>query len=132
MTKMAAAAGSGVAGVVAQSSDVVRDGCSERPLGTAILQVWTLEEPLDSLSRAAEVVSARLPDLTREVEGGYREPLEPGWYLLCVRPSCVELNVHEDETLTVNIERRDGPTSFFLDNASTGRLEEDYGFEVGY
>jgi hypothetical protein len=132
MTKMAAQSGSGVAGVVAQSSDVVSDGCTECPLAAATLQIWTLAGPFEQRSSAAELVSTRPPDVTREVEGNYRETLDPGWHMLCVRPSCVELNVHAGETLTLNIERREGPTRFFVGKPSTGPLTADDGFEVGY
>lgn len=122
----------GIAGVVARLEDVVVDGCGECPLAAATLQLWNLEMPFERRSDVAALVAARPPDLTRDVAGHYTEPLEPGWYLLCVRPNCVELNIHEDETLTVNVQRRDGPTSFFVGRPGAGRLDEDFGFDVGY
>jgi len=132
LTTLAPSAEAGIAGVVAEASDVVKDGCGECPLGNATLEVWALEAPFEQRSDAAALVAARAPDLTRDVAGSYSQALEPGWYLLCVRPNCVELNTHEAETLTVNVKRRNGPTSFFVGRPSSSQLAEDYGFEVAY
>lgn len=132
LTRRAPEGDTGVAGVVAQVSDVVSDGCAECPLGRAAVELWTLEEPFYRRSEVPELVAARPPDLTLLAEGSYRQELSTGWYLLCVRPNCIELNPHEDEMLTVNIKRRDGPTSFFVGRPSSSSLEEDFGFEVGY
>lgn len=132
LRRLAPEGDTGVAGVVAQVSDVVSDGCAECPLGRAALELWTLEEPFYRRSEVPELVAARPPDLTLLVEGSYRQALSTGWYLLCVRPNCIELNPHEDEMLTVNIKRRDGPTSFFVGRPSSSSTEEDFGFEVGY
>ena len=79
----------------------------------------SLTGPFERRSQAAELLAARPPELTIDADGSYRQALAPGWYLLSVRPTAVELNVHEDETLTVNVLRRDGPTGFF-----TGRHGE--------
>lgn len=132
LTSLAPSGQTGIAGVVAEASDVVNDGCGECPLGNATIEVWALEAPLAQRSDAAALVAARAPDLTRDAAGSYSQVLEPGWYLLCVRPSCVELDTHEAETLTVNVKRRDGPTSFFVGRPSSSEMAEDYGFEVGY
>jgi len=132
LTRLAPERGAGVAGVVAQQSDVVSDGCAECPLASATLEVWTLEAPFERRSEVPALVAARPPDLTRDISGSYDQALSTGWYLLCVRPNCIEINVHEDETLTVNVKRRDGPTGFFVGRHSSPSLEEDLGFEVGY
>ncbi len=123
---------SSVSGVVAEASDFVKDGCTECPLGSARLEVWTLQAPFEQSSEVAALVAARPPDVTRDIAGRYSQALAPGWHLLCVRPNCVEINTHEEETLTVNVKRREGPTGFFVGRPSSPRLEEDFGFEVGY
>ena len=132
LTGLAAQGDTGVSGVVAELSDVVKDGCAECPLGSARLEVWTLQAPFEQRSEVAALVAARPPDLTRDIAGRYSQALSPGWHLLCVRPNCVEINTHEEETLTVNVKRREGPTRFFVGRPSSPRLEEDFGFEVGY
>jgi hypothetical protein len=132
LTRLAPPRETGVSGVVAGLSDVVSDGCAECTLTSATLEVWTLETPFDQRSEVPVLVAARPADLTREIAGSYNQALEPGWHLLCVRPSCIEINTHEGETLTVNVKRRDGPTGFFVGRPSSSRLEEDFGFDVGY
>lgn len=131
ITRMAAEGGSAVAGTVAQQSDVISDGCEERPLAAARLEIWTLEEPFERRSEPAALVAARPPDRVIEAMGTYRQSLPTGWYLFGVRPNGVELNVHEEATLTVNVLRRDGPTSFFVGRHGTGPLDEDFGYDIG-
>lgn len=130
--KAADASGAGVAGSVALLSDVVTDGCGECPLAEATVLLWTLQQPFESRAEAAALAAGRPADLTLEVASSYRQALEPGWYLLGVRPNAVELNVHEDETLTVNVLRRDGSTSFFVGRPSSRELREDFGFDIGF
>ena len=132
LTRLAPQTDTAVSGVVAQQSDVVSDGCAECPLASAMLEVWTLEAPFERSSEVPALVAARPPDLTRDIAGSYSQALSPGWHLLCVRPNCIELNTHEEETLTVNIKRRDGPTGFFVGRPGSSPLEEDFGFEVGH
>jgi hypothetical protein len=123
----------GVSGVVAESSDVVNDGCRECPLGSGTLEVWRPAEPIEAASEVPALLASRPPDLTQSIAGHYSAVLERGTYLFCVRPNCVEISVHDGETLTVNVKRREGPTSFFVGRPSRERaLEEDFGFEVGY
>lgn len=132
LTRLAPERETGVSGVVAELSDVVIDGCAECPLASATLEVWTLDAAFERGSDVPALVAARPPDVTREIAGSYGQALSPGWHLLCVRPNCVEINTHEGETLTVNVKRRNGPTGFFVGRPSSSRLEEDFGFEVGY
>jgi hypothetical protein len=40
--------------------------------------------------------------------------------------------VAADATTTVNVKRRDGPTSFFVVDPESRALVEDYGLDVGY
>lgn len=132
VTRKATEAGSSIAGVVAQRSDVVTDGCQECPLGAATLLLWTLQEPFESRAEAQALAAGRPADESIEVDGSYRHSLQPGWYLLGVRPNAVELSVHEDETLTVNVLRRDGSTGFFVGRPSSPALSEDFGYDIGF
>jgi hypothetical protein len=118
----------GVAGVVASSSDLVVDGCQECSFGQANLELWRTDTPITTETAAITLLEERASDVTENVSAHYRLPLEPGPYLLCVRPNCVALTVVVDETLTVNIKRRNGATGFFVGNP----LEETFGFDVGY
>lgn len=127
--RMAPRRETGVAGVVAMSSDLVINGCQECLFGEANLELWRTDTPITTETAAIALLDERASDVTEIVSGHYRRALEPGPYLLCVRPSCVALTVAADETLTVNIKRRDGATGFFVGNAG---LEEDFGFDVGY
>ena len=63
LTRLAPEGDTAIAGVVAQVSDVTRDGCSECPLGSASLELWTLEEPFYQRSEVPALVAARSPDL---------------------------------------------------------------------
>jgi hypothetical protein len=134
LTQAATPVETGIAGVVAVSSDVVSDGCHECPLGDATLQIWRVEAAttLSTEEAVATFLAEHEPDMTENVSKRYSRPLAPAAYLLCVRPNCIGLNVAAAETLTVNIQRRDGPTGFFIGRSSSGALEEDFGFEVGY
>lgn len=120
----------GVAGVVASASDLVSDGCQECPLGEATLEIWSTDTLVTSAAEATARISAREPDVTALASGRYEQELAPGAYLLCVRPSCIGVSVAAGGT-TVNIQRREGPTGFFVGAADTTAFQEDFGFEVG-
>ena len=122
--------GTGLGGVVAESSDVVVNGCSECGFGAATVQAWRVEAPM-SESAMASLVQQRTPDWEEQVSERYHHPLEPGSYVLCVRPSCIHLTIAEGQTLTANIKRRNGPTGFFV-GAGASPFGEDFGFDVGY
>jgi hypothetical protein len=123
--------GTGVGGVVAESSDLVKNGCEECPLGKATLRIWRVDAPIASESDAVALLTEREPDVTQDVSGRYRYALEAGQYLLCVRTNCINLGITANETLTVNIKGRDGPTGFFVGSGASTSLKEDYGFDVG-
>jgi len=61
----------------------------------------------------------------------YNLALAPASYLVCARPSCVAVDVAADETVTVNIELREGPPTFFVSQPNLDRLQETPGFAVG-
>jgi hypothetical protein len=132
LTQRATPEGTGLAGVVAELSDVEVNGCAECPLGQATLQLWQLEAPVESAAAAAALASERAPDQTEIASGHFRLALQPGAVLLCVRPNCINLTVSAGETSTVNIKLRDGSTGFFVERAAGARLEEDFGFSVGF
>jgi hypothetical protein len=123
-------AGTGIAGVVATSSDVVANGCQECPSGGASLEIWRTDAAITSQPAASAVASEREPDVAANVSGRYSQALGPGTHLLCVRPNCIGLSIAADETLTVNIKRREGPTGFFVGPFDAEAPEEDFGFEV--
>jgi hypothetical protein len=128
----AAPSGTGLAGVVAESSDLVVNGCSECGFGTAALQAWRVEAAMGSESEVATLMMMRAPDWEAQVSERYQHALPPGSYVLCVRPNCINLTIAEGQTRTANIKRRDGPTSFFVGGGDAARLAEDFGFEVGF
>jgi hypothetical protein len=129
---MATQGGTGLAGVVAQSSDLVTNGCEECPLGKATLQIWRVDAAIENKAAAVALLEEREPDVTQDVSGRYRIALEPGQHLLCVRPNCIGLTVAAAETVTVNIKRRDGPTGFFIGARNVTSFKEDFGFDVGF
>jgi hypothetical protein len=128
----AAAAGAGLGGVIAQRSDVVQDGCQECPLGGAAIAVWRLDAPVTTEAEAMAVVGARAPDVEQEASGRYHVALDPAAYLVCVRPSCVVLDVGANQTETVNIERLDGPTRFHVSRPNLDGLQEESGLDIGF
>ena len=122
--------GSGVAGVIATESDVVKNGCSDCSSGSAQIEIWSTQSVAVSDEEAGAITRATPPTATLTGNGSFSQVLSPGSYLFCVRPSCVSFQV-SGSTLTVNIKRREGPTSFFMVSASGGGLSETYGFDVG-
>ncbi len=132
LAKAAPERGTGVAGIVAESSDVVTSGCQECSFGEATLQIWRVDAPVAVESEAVALLDMRQPDLESHVSGRYSHALEAGSYLLCVRPNCVDLTVFAGETVTINIKRRDGPTGFFVVDADVASVNEDFGLDVGY
>ena len=121
-----------MAGVVAESSDLVVNGCHECAFGSATLQAWRVDAPMGSEADVATLTEQRAPDWEEQVSQRYSLPLEPGSYVLCVRPNCINLTIAEGQTLTANIKRRNGPTSFFVGGTDAARFAEDFGFDVGY
>ena len=132
LAQRAAQNGTSLAGVVAESSDVVGNGCQECPFGTAELEAWKVEAPVTSASAVADLLDHRLPDWEKAVSERYSIALAPGFYLLCARPSCVNLTIADGQTSTANVKRRNGPTSFFVGGADAERLAEDFGLDVGF
>jgi hypothetical protein len=132
LKERAAAQGTGIGGVVGHQSDAVTDGCAECPLGEARLELWAVDESVGTEAAARSLIAARAPDVLATALGRYVQPLVAGSYLLCVRPGCVDVTVAEGQTLTVNLQRRDGPTGFYVARAIGVPLAEDYGFDVGY
>lgn len=132
LDEQAAAAGAGLGGVVAQRSDVVADGCEECPLGEAAISVWRVDAPITSEAEAVALVGARAADVSENAAGRYHLALDPATYLVCVRPSCVAIDVATDETVTVNIELIEGPTRFHVSRPNLERLQEESGLNVGY
>jgi hypothetical protein len=131
LAQRAAQNGPGVAGVVASESDLVADGCAECSFDQATVEIWPTESPVTSADDARMLTAASGTPVTVSANPRFAEPLEQGNYLVCVRPNCVAVEVRT-ETITVNVKRRNGPTSFFLAASSGAALTEDYGFEVGY
>jgi hypothetical protein len=125
-------AGTGISGVVAASSDLEVDGCTECPLGQTTLAIWRSDSPVSTAAQARALVDDRAADATEDIDGRYDLDLQAGPYLLCVRPNCVGLIVEAGERVTVNLKLRNGPTSFFVGHLGGGALEEDYGSDVGY
>jgi len=96
-------AGTAVAGVIAYVDDVVANGCLACPLSSAHIEVWEVDEPVDSDEAAQAIVSARDSDVTIEADERYVLELDPGDYLFCAHPyQCTTVEVIEDETLTVH------------------------------
>ena len=122
--------GAGIAGVVAASSDVVADGCQECPLGGAALELWRSDALITTEAAASALLAQRQADVTANVSGRYSQVLAPGTYLLCAGPNCIGVAISANETLTVNIESRDGVTGFFVARSGAETLEEDFGFTV--
>lgn len=123
-------AGTGVAGIVATSSDVSDNGCSECPFGETTLEIWNTDALIFTRMEADALLAECDADFVGTVTGRYDKKLAPGAYLLCVRPSCVGLVIEPEETVTVNIKLRFGPTSFFVGHFGEELLEENFGLGV--
>jgi hypothetical protein len=125
--------GTGIGGVVASESDSVNEGCQECAFqaggGVAI---WHVEAAVSSPAAANAVFAAAEPLRVNAPGGSFYAALAPGQYLVCAAPNCINVAVTADATSTVNVKRRNGPTSFFVVDAQSQRLEEDYGLDVGY
>lgn len=122
--------GTGMAGVIAQKSDVVMNGCQECPLADTSLELWVLDAPVSDAD-AEEVVRQRPADVSSAASGKYIQALQPGPHILCVQRQCVVITLVADQTLTVNIKlRAEGSPGFFVGRKASGALEEEFGFSV--
>jgi hypothetical protein len=92
--------------------------------------IWHVETPIADDDLAKSAVSERAPDLTVVVAGRYDRALDAGSYLLCEHTNCVGIDVIAGEKITVNIKRRNGPTSFFVGGTRAEKLDEDFGVDV--
>lgn len=129
LLKRAGQNGPGIAGVVAEMSDVVANDCQECPLASASLRLWRVEKAVTSKAKVQTLMESTPPSHTLAANEQYRLALEAGRYLLCVDTSCVNVAV-ASETVTVNIKRRFGPTSFFVVEPDSGRFIENYGIRL--
>lgn len=103
---------SGIAGVVAYESDVVANGCQECPLSSAALSLWLVSAPPTDSASADSIVKGQSPAVTIQADGFYRQALDAGGYLLCVRGYCVYVEVLPDHTTPVNVLQVFGPVQF--------------------
>jgi len=125
--------GTGIGGVVAASSDVVENGCQECAFESGgSVAIWEVEGFVSSPAAANQVLAAGDPVRASARAGRFHALLAPGQYLVCSAPNCINVAVAADATTTVNVKRRDGPTSFFVVDPESRALVEDYGLDVGY
>lgn len=123
--------GTGIAGVGAAASDVVSNGCAECPFSNVGLDVWATNSPVTSKEQALTVVDAALPAFSLSATPRYAQPLEPGSYLVCRRPSCVAVQVSSGVT-TVNVRITEGPPLFFVAEPPASTPVSTFGFDVGF
>jgi hypothetical protein len=128
----AAQDGVGIAGIVASSSDVVSNGCEECLFGSTTVKLWQVDAPVGDATAASELTTTVAPTMAIAANQHYRAAAASGKYLLCVLSNCINIALSGNETATVNIKLRNGPTSFFLRKAGSTQLTEDYGFAVAY
>ncbi len=127
----AADEGPGIAGVIVQQSDVSVDGCMECPFADADVGIWWTDSEVSTVSAASDIMRTADPAFVQVASKRFHAALDPGHYLLCVRPNCVNIHV-EATTVTANVKRRKGPTSFFVTSDASQKPTEDFGLEVGY
>lgn len=132
LRKRAPERGTGIGGVVAAASDLVEDGCRECGFQSGgAVAIWQVEGRVSTPAAANDVVAAADPVLASVRAGRFHALLQPGQYLVCSAPNCINVSVAADATTTVNVKRRDGPTSFFVVDPQSRALEEDFGLDVG-
>ena len=101
----------GVAGVVAEESDVVGNGCQECGFGSAHIDFWATDETVDDFS---ELQRTRPPSASIDADRQYSLVLEPGAYVACVESYCANVTVHESHVTTLNVHLLFGPTQFVI------------------
>jgi hypothetical protein len=100
---------SAIAGTVSTETDVVVNGCQECPFGSATLSVWkTATATMDSATAKA-IVDGSAATVVVQANQRYLQALDPGTYLVCIRPSCVSLDVTAGHVTTLNVEQVYGP-----------------------
>ncbi|HEX2729986.1 MAG TPA: hypothetical protein VHM70_00215 [Polyangiaceae bacterium] len=110
--------GTGIAGVVAQLSDVVANRCQECPFGVAGVNVWSVDAPLESSSDVSRVVAQpALQQVTANER--FKIELDAGNYLVCVINECVNVVVKQGAITTLNVRLTEGPVAFFMDHGGT-------------
>lgn len=83
---------SAIAGALASESDVEANGCTECPLASARLSIWSTPALVSDEAKALAVVSAGPATFSVSAQGTYRQAVPPGAYLLCER-ECVAVAV---------------------------------------
>lgn len=118
---------SAIAGALASESDVEANGCTECPLASAQLSIWSTPALVSDQAEALAVVSAGPATFSLSAQGSYRQAVPPGAYLLCER-ECVAVAVEPGMVTTVNILFVYGPTSFrvFDAGATTWRRAQSF------
>ena len=117
-----ARSGTGIAGLVAEPSDVKHDGCVECPLGDATLTIWRVDTAVTDDATAATIVNERDPDVIVDVSEHYGRDLEAGSYLLCEDAACIGIDVLAGQRLTVNIEHNFWSTNFYVGTGVSAEL----------
>lgn len=131
LRSIAADEGPGIAGVIVQQSDVSVDGCMECPFADAEVSIWWTDSEVSTVSAASDIMQTADPAFVQVASKRFHAALDPGHYLLCVRPNCVNIHV-EATTVTANVKRRKGPTSFFVASDPSQKPTEDFGLDVGF
>jgi len=123
-------AGTGIAGAVATSSDIITNECHECPFGRTQLELYQIDEPVTDQATAA-AIAAGTPFFSFPAVERYVAGVGAGLYLVCATGSCVSVEVVSGETLTVNIHVPYGYTTFYV--AAPGQKpEEQVAYFVGY
>ena len=80
---------------------------------------------------AKGVVEASQPSATVQADSRYSQSLDPGNYLMCVRPYCINVVVVQSKVTTVHVRQIFGPTRFIVFDSASRTPREPAVFDVG-
>jgi hypothetical protein len=110
---------SAIAGVIAGEDDVGGGhGCRSCWNQMATMSFWKTDALISNASEARTVVQGSPETKSLDVSGPYRQPLDPGHYLVCRdRWACVAVEVGPNHVTTVHMMVTAGPPQFTVFDA---------------
>ena len=118
----------GLAGYVAEPSDLVSNGCRSCYEGNQTVYGWKTDTLVSSLTEVNSLLENKKPTFTIAARGYYSKELTPGNYMICpLHQQCVTIELKATQVVTLNIENSFGGVGVLaLDSAGnkTGTVYE--------
>jgi len=123
---------SSLAGVVATETDVISNGCQECGFYSTTLSLWPLTTPVADQASVKAIVTGSSAPITIQADQRYRQPLDPGTYLVCRLPTCTSVDIVAGHVTPMNVKMVYGPTQFIVFDPLTRSRITTPQWNVGY